>query len=79
YIIAKIGNIHTFSLNLAVSSFRLLLYAVTTNPWLFIPIHLLHGVAFGVFVANMVSYANYLAPKGSQATLQSMTLASYTI
>ncbi|XP_068201588.1 major facilitator superfamily domain-containing protein 6-like [Palaemon carinicauda] len=79
FIIKKLSNEHTFSLTLAAMSVRLLLCSFIKNPWVFLLAHLFHGLAFGVFIANMVSYANFLAPKGSQATMQSTAMAFFTL
>ncbi|XP_064107030.1 uncharacterized protein LOC135216023 [Macrobrachium nipponense] len=72
-------TVHTFSLTLAATAMRILLYSFATNPWLFLPIHLLHGPSFAVFFANMITSAGKMAPKGAQATLQSTVNAFFTI
>ncbi|XP_066954658.1 major facilitator superfamily domain-containing protein 6-like [Macrobrachium rosenbergii] len=79
YIIKRLSNVHTFSLTLVAMSFRLLLCSFIKNPWVFLVAHLFHGLSFGVFFANMVSYANLLAPQGSQATMQSTVMAFFTL
>ncbi|XP_064109255.1 uncharacterized protein LOC135217352 [Macrobrachium nipponense] len=79
YIIKLLSNVHTFSLTLVAMGFRLLLCSFIKNPWVFLAAHLFHGLSFGVFFANMVSYANLLAPQGSQATMQSTAMAFFTL
>ncbi|KAK8754533.1 hypothetical protein OTU49_016634 [Cherax quadricarinatus] len=70
YTIKKLGQIPTFALSMAVFSLRLLLYSCVTNPWFFLPVDLLHGLSFGLFYPNMMSYASFMTPKGAQATMQ---------
>ncbi|XP_045603620.1 major facilitator superfamily domain-containing protein 6-like isoform X2 [Procambarus clarkii] len=69
-IIKKMGKIPTFALSLTAFSLRLLLYSSVTNPWYFLPVDLLHGLSFGLFYPNMISYASSVAPRGAQATVQ---------
>lgn len=45
-------------------------FAFISNPWMVLIVEPLHGVAFGLFYANMVSFANSIAPPGKSATLQ---------
>ncbi|XP_068234649.1 major facilitator superfamily domain-containing protein 6-like [Palaemon carinicauda] len=79
HIIKKITCEHTFTLTLAATALRVFLYSITTNPWLFLPIHILHGLSFGVFFANMITSTGKMAPKGAQATLQSAVTACFTL
>lgn len=79
HIIKRMTTVHTFSLTLAATAIRILLYSFTTNPWLFLAIHLLHGPSFAVFFANMITSTGKMAPKGAQATLQSTVSAFFTL
>ncbi|XP_068234648.1 major facilitator superfamily domain-containing protein 6-like [Palaemon carinicauda] len=79
YIIKKLTNIHTFSLTLTMMSVRLLLYGVVSNPWMFLPVHLTHGISVGVFFTNMITYSHILGPEGTQATMQSVANGCFTI
>lgn len=79
YIIKKLTNVHTFSLSMAVASAKLLMYGFISNPWVFLPVHLTHGVAVGVFFANMITYSYVLAPEGAQATMQSVASGCFTL
>ncbi|KAK4300980.1 hypothetical protein Pmani_026852 [Petrolisthes manimaculis] len=78
-IIKKLGSIRTFALALVGFSARVLLYSFVTNPWWFIPIDLLHGLSFGVFYPNMISYASLVAPKGAQATVQGIVKSLFVV
>ncbi|XP_068234071.1 major facilitator superfamily domain-containing protein 6-B-like [Palaemon carinicauda] len=60
-------------------SVRLLLYGVVSNPWMFLPVHLTHGVSVGVFFTNMITYSHILGPEGTQATMQSVANGCFTI
>ncbi|CAL4144071.1 unnamed protein product, partial [Meganyctiphanes norvegica] len=74
-IIEYVGNVHTFTLTLAILSTRFILYAFIRNPWLFIPVEILHGISFGLFYTNMSAYANKIAPAGRYATMQGLAIS----
>ncbi|XP_023211758.1 major facilitator superfamily domain-containing protein 6-like [Centruroides sculpturatus] len=69
-IIKKLGYVNTISLTLFSFSIRYLLYSVINDPWLVLPVELLQGPTFGIFYAAMTSYANMMAPAGTEATMQ---------
>ena len=48
---------------------RLVLYYFIRNPWLVLPIDVLHGITFGLFHGTMACFAKENAPKGLEATL----------
>ena len=69
-ILKKIGHIHAMSLVLFGFTVRFFCYSLLANPWLVLPIELLHGITFSIFYATMASYTNIVAPPGTAATLQ---------
>lgn len=77
FIIKRVGNVRTFSGVLVIFTVRLFLYSCVTNPWYFLPINLLHGPSFGLLYPNMITYANALAPKGAQATIQGIVKSTF--
>lgn len=70
WLIKLIGHINSMTLVLFAFSIRLFLYSILTNPWWVLPIELMQGLTFGIFFATMATYANIVAPKGTEATLQ---------
>jgi PPP family 3-phenylpropionic acid transporter len=59
-------------LALAALAARLLAYAVISNPWLVLPVQLLHGLSFSALWAAGVAYADRIAPSGLGATAQGL-------
>ena len=43
---------------------------VGAQPWWILVLELLHGPGFGLFYANMATFANNVAPTGAAATMQ---------
>lgn len=70
-----IGYAHSMSLVLGGYALRFLLYSVLTNVWWVLPIELLQGVTFGIFMSAMNTYAHMMAPIGTEATLQVIKMA----
>lgn len=69
-IISKLGFKHSISLSVGGTVMRLAVYAFGTNPWMMLPVEMLHGLSFGLFYSAMTLYANRIAPKGTEATVQ---------
>lgn len=40
---------------------------------------MLHGVSFGLFYPNMISYGSSVAPKGAQATVQGIVKSLFIV
>lgn len=59
-------------LALAALAVRLLAYAVISNPWLILPVQLLHGLSFSALWAAGVAYADRIAPPGLGTTAQGL-------
>jgi len=75
-ILNKIGHVHCMSLIMFLLSVRFLLYSSLTDPWWTLPIELFQGV-YGLFYPTMTSYANAVAPPGTEATVQGMVGAVF--
>lgn len=71
-IIQRLGHANALFVSLLGFTLRLILYSVVTNPWLFLPIDLLHGISFGVAYPCFTSYASSVAPLGAAATTQAI-------
>ncbi|PIK39389.1 putative major facilitator superfamily domain-containing protein 6 [Apostichopus japonicus] len=74
-IIKWTGEETVFAMALACYTLRFFLYAILRNPWLILPIELLHGICFGAMWPAMTSFANKVAPPGMGATVQNLVSA----
>ncbi len=74
-VIACFGHKSVFYLSLLEYGLKLLIYSVLQNPWLVLPIEVLHGVCYGVFWPAATSYCDLIAPGGMQATVQTVAWA----
>ncbi len=64
------GPRNLLRLSLVACAVQPLAYSLILNPWLALPIQLLHGPAFSAMWAAGVAYANEIAPEGMGATAQ---------
>lgn len=69
WFVEKMGHFLCFALVFCAFFVRLVCYYLLKNPWLVLPVDILHGITFGVFHGAMASFANAKAPKGMEATL----------
>lgn len=69
WFVKKLGHFLCFAFVFLAFFVRLLCYYLLNNPWLVLPVDILHGVTFGVYHGTMASFANANAPKGMEATL----------
>ena len=69
------GHKCIFYLCLLCYGIRLIGYSFLYNPWIVLPIELLHGVCYGAFWPTLTSYGNLLAPDGMEATVQTVAFA----
>ena len=76
-IIQRLGHANALFVSLLGFTLRLVLYSFVSNPWLFLPIDLLHGISFGVAYPCFTSYASRVAPKGAAATTQAIFGATF--
>ncbi|CAL4068217.1 unnamed protein product, partial [Meganyctiphanes norvegica] len=72
FLIKKFDHKNIFAFVMFVQATRCVLYSFVTNPWYFLPIELLHGPHVSLYHATLISYANYLAPAGTEATFQAI-------
>ncbi|XP_071519620.1 major facilitator superfamily domain-containing protein 6 [Panulirus ornatus] len=77
WFIKKMGHVNAMSLVIGVFGLRYIIYYTVTNPWVFLPVELLNGFTFGIFYATMTSYASYVAPSGTEATMQGIVGAAF--
>lgn len=77
WIIKKLGHVHCMTLVLGAFGVRFIIYSFLTNPWSILPVELFQGLTYGIFYANMVSYANQVSPPGTAATVQGIFQAAF--
>ena len=53
------------------------MYSLIRNPWVIIPIEILHGPTLGLCWPTMVSYGDKVAPSGTKATIQGLVGAIF--
>lgn len=73
----KVGSAKSMVIVLFSIAIRFLLYSSLTDPWWVLPIEVLNGVTFGLFYANMVTYASSISPPGAEATMQNVVGALF--
>jgi PPP family 3-phenylpropionic acid transporter len=66
------GTRGVLTLSLLACAIQGFAYSLIRNPWLVLPIQLLHGPAFSAMWAAGVSYASEMAPEGMGATAQGL-------
>lgn len=76
-VIKKLGSVVTFVISLTAMALRVFLYSAVRQPWLFVPIDLLHGLSFGLFYPNMIAFASHVSPPGAMATVQGIVKTTF--
>eukprot|EP00055_Hartaetosiga_balthica_P011361 m.51346 g.51346 ORF g.51346 m.51346 type:complete len:469 (+) comp7559_c0_seq1:122-1528(+) len=76
-IIRKFGALTVVFMSMAAYSGRLLYYSRLTNPWLVLPIELLHGITFSLSWSTVVAHAQAVAPPGNKTTVQGLFSALF--
>jgi MFS transporter, PPP family, 3-phenylpropionic acid transporter len=77
-IIGRLGLKNTLLLTVFATVVRLILYSIIKNPYVAIPIELLHGLSWSLFWVACVEYVNKLVPINWRATGQSLLFAIYS-
>lgn len=75
-LIARFGSRRLIIAITAVAVLRWSLLAVTTSPWLFIALHALHGLTFGLFFAIIVSLVGARVPPNMRYAAQGLLSAA---
>ncbi|XP_077984491.1 major facilitator superfamily domain-containing protein 6-like [Glandiceps talaboti] len=75
HLIKRFGHKGVFYLVLLSYIIRFLGYSFITNPWMVLPLELLHGITFGAMYAAVTSYASIIAPPGMALTVQALVQA----
>lgn len=69
WFIKKFRHFYCLIASIAAFALRLGLYTILHNPWMVLPIEVLHGITYAVFCAAMTLYAVECAPPGTEATM----------
>ena len=72
-----LGHKNIFIIVIFCYGVRHLAYSMIHNPWLVVPVALLHGICFGAFWPACTSYVNIIAPVGMEASVQSIAHSTY--
>ncbi|KAF6209319.1 hypothetical protein GE061_015066, partial [Apolygus lucorum] len=75
--ISKLGHSNCMSLVLLGFGLRFTAYYFLKNPWWILPLEILNGVTYATLYSAMVTYANALAPAGTEATVQGIVSAAF--
>jgi PPP family 3-phenylpropionic acid transporter len=76
-IIAKLGIQRSLIITFFVSTIRVFLYSLISNPVLAVPVEITHGLSYSLFIVAAVEYVNRLVPASWRATGQSLFWAAY--
>lgn len=77
FLLNKFGHHHVMSTVLLGFGIRFILYSHLVNPWWILPIELFQGLTSGMFYPTMTSYANIVAPAGTETTVQGLVGAIF--
>jgi PPP family 3-phenylpropionic acid transporter len=77
WIISRLGMKTTLLVTVLATAFRLILYSITDNPNMALPIEVLHGISWSLFWVICVEWINKLVDTNWLATGQSLLYAAY--
>ncbi|KAF6209443.1 hypothetical protein GE061_015190 [Apolygus lucorum] len=77
WMIRRLGHIHCVSLVTFCFGLRFCLFYFIPNPWWLLPIEVLNGITYAIFNVTSATYANKIAPPGTQATVQGIVAGSF--
>ncbi|KAG8179138.1 hypothetical protein JTE90_015328 [Oedothorax gibbosus] len=77
WFIKRVGHFNVLSLSLAAYCSRFLFYSYLQDPWLTLPMEVVHGLTYGLFYAATTSYAKLSAEPGTEATTQSILFSTH--
>lgn len=75
-IIKRFGLKTTLLICITATAMRLTLYSIIKTPWLVIPVELLHGVGWSLFLVTCIEQVNSLVKEEARATGQSVLYAA---
>ena len=77
WIISRLGMKTTLLVTVIATAVRLILYSITDNPNMALPIEILHGISWSLFWVICVEWINKLVDANWLATGQSLLYAAY--
>jgi PPP family 3-phenylpropionic acid transporter len=77
WIISRLGMKTTLLVTVIATAVRLILYSITDNPNMALPIEVLHGISWSLFWVICVEWINKLVDANWLATGQSLLYAAY--
>ncbi|KAF8791090.1 uncharacterized protein LOC129959918 [Argiope bruennichi] len=77
WVIKKIGHFNVLTLALMSYGIRFFWYSNLSNPWLVLPVEVLHGFTYGIFYTSVASYAKLSAKPGTEATTQALLFTAH--
>ncbi|KAG8180690.1 hypothetical protein JTE90_006248 [Oedothorax gibbosus] len=77
WIIQKVGHFNAMSMALVAYSARFLFYSYLENPWLVLPMEIVHGFTYGIFYPAVASFAKLSSKPGTEATTQSILFSTH--
>ncbi|KAH9367827.1 hypothetical protein HPB48_017692 [Haemaphysalis longicornis] len=75
--IGKAGHVFVLRAALVSMATSFALYSVISNPWVTLPVELLLGLALGAFFTAIPSYAEEVAPPGTEATTMGLVMGFF--
>lgn len=75
-ILRRYGTVPVFLVATVAYGIRTLCYSFLRNPWLVLPIELLHGVTLSLAWSGIVLHANRISPPGYTGTTQAVVSAT---
>uniref|UniRef100_A0A023GE34 Putative transporter n=1 Tax=Amblyomma triste TaxID=251400 RepID=A0A023GE34_AMBTT len=75
--IGKAGHVFVLRAALISMAVSFALYSIIVNPWLTLPVELLLGLALGAFFTAIPSYAEEVAPPGTEATTMGLVMGFF--
>lgn len=78
FILKRVDHMNIFSLMFFMFAVRFFLYSIIRNPILVLPVELMNGVTYALAYSALVSYADRIAPVGTEGTLQGIVGAAFS-
>lgn len=75
--IGRAGHVFVLRAALVSMAISFVLYSVISNPWMTLPVELLLGLALGAFFTAIPSYAEEVAPPGTEATTMGLVMGFF--
>lgn len=75
--IRKAGHVFVLRAALISMAASFALYSIIVNPWVTLPVELLLGLALGAFFTAIPSYAEEVAPPGTEATTMGLVMGFF--